>query len=78
MVRARIQEAGRRAHTHFAPAPPHHTLARHAPYTQISHGWVTGAGQGARYRAFEVIQKKSPGTRMRGREQNHDEHDMAR
>ena len=21
-------------HTHFAPAPPHHTLARHAPYTQ--------------------------------------------
>ena len=24
-----------RIHTvHFAPAPPHHTLARHAPYTQ--------------------------------------------
>ena len=21
-------------HTHFAPAPSHHTLARHAPYTQ--------------------------------------------
>ena len=23
-----------RGHTHVAPAPPHHTLARHAPYTQ--------------------------------------------
>ena len=32
-----LQDKGRvtgAAGTHFAPAPPHHTLARHGPYTQ--------------------------------------------
>ena len=28
--------AAGRTHKRFAPAPPHHTLARHAPYTQTS------------------------------------------
>ena len=29
-----MNRGGAHAHTHSAPAPPHHILARHAPYTQ--------------------------------------------
>ena len=41
-------------HTHFAPAPPHHTLARHAPCTQTPRNECRTVRPGRR-RASEVM-----------------------